>query len=302
VLFDDVFFGELLMDTYRNTISNLKWNDLFIDGNIISRTQFVFETGIQIDNLRFTKLKNCLSGLIKKHYEPGKTPISLGEFFRRVKKGSRNYRKILEHYKKSDNFHLKLSQSSTYQRVTGIQNYSTFRAASNIAVWNIYSLPNRFKVFLYKFYNNILGVGSRVSHFNPDADPCCIFCSTGPRPIPLETFTHIFLYCPYVFPIIKKLYTKFLNADFDVSTYFSGEFGPFEKDNRVISLILDIFRYTIWQMRLQKTRISYYTVEFEATYLIGTICTTNSKFKTSIINCNFLKGNVGDQRDERDRH
>ncbi len=64
---------------------------------------------------------------------------------------------------------------------------------SVISLWNSQGLTNRSKVFLFKFFNNILGINTRLSHFVPNHSRGCTFCSlNGILPVPDETFMHIF--------------------------------------------------------------------------------------------------------------
>jgi hypothetical protein len=81
------------------------------------------------------------------------------------------------------------------------------------ALWSIYFLPSDLKTFLFKLHHNILGLNSRVHHFNEQRDPACFFCTkTGNLPAERETFQHFFWYCPTTEKIINKFWETFFSG------------------------------------------------------------------------------------------
>jgi hypothetical protein len=56
--------------------------------------------------------------------------------------------------------------------------------SDNVSWWNMYSLPNRIRMFAFKFYNNILGINTRTSHFAVNPTRGCTFCSLSVAPPP----------------------------------------------------------------------------------------------------------------------
>lgn len=222
-------------------------------------------------------------------FVPSDEPIKLKTFFAKIKKGSRLFRKIFTYQKKDDRFFSKITQVRTFKRITGIQIYHEQRAQNNLASWNTFCYPNRLKVFLFKYYNNVLGVGSRIAHFNQDVDPSCFFCSTDTRPAPLESFSHIFYNCPHVLKIITKFFENFFAVALDEQSYFSGQFCVKEVDNQSIMFILDILRYSIWQTRLRKMSISYHTIFNETVDMIERITCANKKIENNVINCTMIR-------------
>ena len=300
------FFGAEMMASYGDAIRNLRWKQIFINEKVVDRTEFQFLTGIQIDYFRYSKLKNCLNGLVNKFYIPGMEPKELQIFFNEVKKGSRKYRNILSFTTLKRNYFASLPQVRTYKNVTGISTYSEIRARNNLNSWSNYSLPNRLKVFLFKFYGNILGTGNRVLHVNPNIDPSCFFCSINRvLPAPIETTQHVFYDCIIVKKIIDKFVSKYITIEITKEKYFSGCHSDNEKTNQSITLILDLLRYTIWQTKLSKKNISFYSIEDEITEILCGIISSNKKLKNNLLNCPFIISEGGDgaqQGQERDRH
>ena len=87
---------------------------------MVNEEEFSFLTGINLDNQQYLRLKNCLSGLMKKYFTAGKEPVMLGEFFGGIKKGSKQFRIILSYHKRKKGYFLTLPQVKTYQKVTEI--------------------------------------------------------------------------------------------------------------------------------------------------------------------------------------
>ena len=277
------------MAMYREPVYGLTWKKFIIYDRICSKEEFEFVTGIQLDTVRYRKLTNCLKGLLKMYYVPGATPCTISQFLRLPFKGSKKIRSILDFVHVNSTFYKRITQVSTYSRIFEIENYDDKRAANNLAAWNTYAYPNRFKTFLFKFYSNILGTGNRVIHINPDGDVSCNFCKINLQlPAPIETPLHIFFHCPSVNRVIAQFFTKFFTVEITPSIYFSGTLDTNENNNTAIALIFDVIRYTIWQIRLLKKNISYFTFEHEVSELLNTITRANKKIEITLTNCHFV--------------
>jgi hypothetical protein len=63
--------------------------------------------------------------------------------------------------------------------------------------WRFFGMANKLSEFIFKLTNNLLGLNSRVHHFNRFVDEGCIFCTLNKLlPVPRETFIHLFFDCP----------------------------------------------------------------------------------------------------------
>jgi hypothetical protein len=219
----------------------------------------------------------------------GAEPLKFEELFNPSKRGSQIFRKILDYTKTNDIYYSRLNQVKSFLKCTDTQFTGKARWESNLMAWNIFGYPNRFKVFLLKYYSNVLGTGNRVLHIDPTKDPACIFCAKAKiLPPPLETFSHVFFDCVIVNSIIKRFCEKYLAPEVNRQNYFTGQFFNEEKDNRILTLILDCLRYCIWETRLQKRILSYSTVELEVNELIGTITGARPKLNAFILNCEHI--------------
>jgi len=278
--FDELFFGDELMAAHGPLIRSLKMGDLIVNGSFIDVDNFEHLIGFRCTRARHTAIKNAYVRVMKTWGDSRSEPTTIEEFFGKIKRGSKNFRKVLEFVAEKD---VKINQSralKTYSKITESQFTTELRAKNTIKQWNVFSFPNRLKVFVFKYYTNILGTGNRIQHFVRDAEPSCIFCVKNLLlPAPIETFTHVFFDCPIVNKIVGQFFNKYITVPLDRTKFFTGEFSDKERENNGISIVLDCFRYTIWQMRLLKNRLSFFTVELEINELLGTLTSTNKKLK-----------------------
>jgi hypothetical protein len=146
-------------------------------------------------------------------------------------------------------------------------------------------------MFKFKYYNNILGINTRVAHFNPIVDAGCTFCKiTGPHPVPSETFVHLFFECPSVYPLIAMIKNKYFGMQtITKEQYFLSTFGDIEQNNIVGNITLDVFRYLIWQKKLEKQIPREQIITADLNYNISVIIGTSKKMENMFNNCNFVQ-------------
>jgi hypothetical protein len=134
------------------------------------------------------------------------------------------------------------------------QHPNDVRIKSLFFSWDKFFLPTRMKTFKFKYYNNVLGLNTRVAHFNNTVSAECTFCNiAGPRPAPAESLSHLFYYCPYTANVINRLIDLYYNGvDFNVEKYFLGTISEHETENVVATIFFDVVRYLIWESKLSK--------------------------------------------------
>jgi hypothetical protein len=117
------------------------------------------------------------------------------DFLFRFKKGSKNFRKILD--------------AGAYKNIplTKNQHVKTFFRLCNLPVpaegvlekiysdWTNIVYTVKVRDFAFKFRNNLLGLNTRVSHFNNNVRRGCTFCNLtriGPDPVRTKHLTTYF--------------------------------------------------------------------------------------------------------------
>ena len=130
--------------------------------------------------------------------------MSMGMFFGSFKKGSKNCRNVL------------LKKNIHMVDITRGENILKFfdlislpipdkQEVENVsAFWSITALPNKFREFLFKFFNNRLGLNVRTVHFGGETH-FCTFCLLENSPLMDESFDHLFYSCHTVKLIHERI-------------------------------------------------------------------------------------------------
>ncbi len=230
------------------------------------------------------------TNLNHKYQKIDATSLTIAEFLSKFKKGSRNFRNVM-------------SYGSTVIKVSGSRPCKTFarlidcpvpveiRAAAMYTSWSSHFLNTSIRVFLFKFYNNILGINTRVANFNPNINAGCTFCGiNGPFPVPAETFTHLFFDCNHVQNILGRLYDKYLcNFDLNKNSFFITNINEKECENWPVMIFFNIVRYNIWQNKLEKKIPVFYKICVEIEYAFEIIFGTSPKVFDMFNNCNYFQ-------------
>jgi hypothetical protein len=186
---------------------------------------------------------------------------TLATFFQRFKKGSKPIRKIFEHCR-NEKINVKHRQNiKTFFRLTGIRTDDVSIIESCCKTWMFPFFENKTREFLFKFYNNLLGLNVRVSHFNNNIGRGCTFCTIkNADPVPDETFLHLFFDCPESYKLrtdfLTTLVPEFSNATRHkkIELYFLSV-NPLtnKNDNIFLTALTSFFNNFIWTCKLQKT-------------------------------------------------
>ena len=203
--FDKKFF-EHWADT--PTVAQLTWEQLTENVNFKDFNAVRDILGVSLTHKQFQNLKIGWNRAKKKFHVNGKNGSTLNDFLMLDRKGSKRFREILtKNSRMEQGKNLKnLQQVKTYARLTGSANTEISCLKSMMGAWNNNFLPGKIRIFFFKFYNNILGLNTRVAKFNRETDPSCTFCSiSNLRHAEQEVFAHVFYFCETT----NKLLTDF---------------------------------------------------------------------------------------------
>jgi hypothetical protein len=152
----------------------------------------------------------------------------------------------------------------SFFRITELEYIGNAGFARILKSWNVTG-TNRYRMFVFKFFNNILGINTRTSHFGINVTRRCFFCFKAGRADTDESFLHLFFMCP----TITDWHNEFLNTFIaplnplcviDKKKLFflgisDGEFNSF-----LASSILH-FHFSIWEEKLSKRLPSFITLK-----------------------------------------
>ena len=185
----------------------------------------------------------------------------------------------------------KLTQVTTFLTLTSSANIDIIRLRGMMGAWNNSFLPGNLRTFLFKFYNNILGLNARVSKFNQQIDPSCTFCSIkNLRPAEKESFAHLFYYCETTQKILAEFFKRYFTINTpEISVFFCGTISNIERENRAFQLTLDVFRYHIWLNKLEKKTPVLSNILSEINDSLGSIYGASKVLKQDTDYCNFFR-------------
>jgi hypothetical protein len=180
-MFDEEFFGEVLMTLHSYRIRNLKINDVISeDGSRIAYADFSAATGILCIENKIMVMSDACIALISRNRKDknfDKTVCDIKNFMCRVKQGSKHIRKVLNPVPSGTVPHnlLKFAES------TEIVIDSEASILIN-GLWGKWFLDKGTRTFLFKLHNNTIGTNARLSHFVRNHLRICTFCALTRNP------------------------------------------------------------------------------------------------------------------------
>jgi exonuclease III len=237
--------------------------DVLTDGTVISKMLLEQKWNTEIKNETYQKIKRIITVLKGSKIittSPSSKPKSIENLILGFKKGSKVFRSFL----------VKGSLGDKILNVNSIRKYITLIDApvgkelvyKNFnSLWNFFAISNKMREFTYKFRNNILGINSRVHHFNRQVSEGCTFCQiNNSLPVPRETFLHLFFDCPETQKTLLAFEGKYL-SDIDLSSLALRKkfwfFGMVKENNHMTTkcffqLVTITIMFYVWNCKLKK--------------------------------------------------
>jgi hypothetical protein len=250
-----------LSDPEKETMKRIKISDFTIDGtNFVTLNEFSVSKNIALDMNTFEQIKLYIreSWLLIKKFSNTEIETDLGTFLSRFKRGSKPFRKTL------DTVDVLMIENKANRRNNTFFDLLNMQKPDNKILkilngqWALSYYPVSLREFIFKFRNNILGLNTRVSHFNNNVGRGCTFCAKAGSPnVPDENFLHLFFNCTHTKLVIDGLFTRYLDHDLrDIEgqkkILFTGMGPDFNEPNIFLLTIMSIALHFIWQCKLQK--------------------------------------------------
>lgn len=120
-------------------------------------------------------------------------PTSMGAQLLGIKKPAKKMRAFLC-FKRLKKIQIpKVKSVSTFSRLTAIECDEEKTWKILLSLWSLNCLRIRFRMFLFKFFQNTLSINTRISHFADNVSRKCTFCSiNNPNSNCDESFLHLF--------------------------------------------------------------------------------------------------------------
>jgi hypothetical protein len=290
----------------RRRIENLTFSDLIINNSPFSRARIATEfEGLRQEDVEklFLALRYVVRFLkADLDPDPADAPKTVDEIICKIKKGSKFYRSFLTKKRMGDKI-LNLNSVRKFFFSIGLATPDPIQIREINAFWTTNYLPNKFKEFHFKFHNNLIGLNSRVSHFNQYINPECTFCTKRKwLPAQRETLRHLFYDCPEVNPIYLYFFRviapslQTLNDDEKLTLWFGGSVkNKKHVDNVILNLLLRLSVFYIWENKLKK---NYLSIASYVTFLrenIRVMANISNNLNICISNASWLFCRNGEQ-------
>jgi hypothetical protein len=207
---------------------------------------------------------------------------SLGCFLKKIKKGSKKIRKILEINVLNEFISNNVIRFGEITET--IPNVNNSKIMNSI--WNASFLENSIRVFAFKFYNNNLGINSRVAHFVPGKSSNCTFCDIAGAPeAERETITHLFQDCELVERTVLDTISWFwshISNSTNRTDYFCGISSDNKKHDTVWNITTLLIKWYIWDCRLKYKVPVLNNLKHVLCNKVNNYCRINKVFRLAI--------------------
>jgi Reverse transcriptase (RNA-dependent DNA polymerase) len=294
MLVDFRLFKNVLNHNLVTNLSKLKISDISENLFLNRKTEIEEFLNTDIDLVTYMRLSEAFEIARIRHIvpEPVQFP-TLDRFLDTRRKGSKPFRRILSDKK------INLSQErnlKTFCDITGTGAKSEKILKQICTNWDCHFMPNKIRDFAFKFYNNTLGLNSRVKHFNLNINESCTFCVLKKNfPAQRETFLHLFFDCEYTNSLHTLLINKFLpdlqmrmahrsqllNLIFYAMTNESNDYF-------FLRIFIITWNYVIWECKLNKHLISPHIAFYSLVHYMKKMLCVSARLRYELDNCNLL--------------
>ena len=146
-------------------LSKMRFCDLFSEGKIKSMRDLNEAYNLNLNPVGYFNL--CGAVIHNKEMKKGLcgNSTSMSEYFASFNKGSKSCRNILAKSEKVKADPCKLTNIITFFQLIGTEIPSRTTVSNFVGIWNLSFIPNKLRDFIFKFYNNKLGINTCTSRF-----------------------------------------------------------------------------------------------------------------------------------------
>ena len=258
----------------------LRFEDCFVRGELKSMFALNNEYGLNFTQADYFKLCSGLFYKRKTKKNVEGVAMSMGDFLLSFKKGSKSCRKILEKACKKNIDLQELQIIKTFSSILNISRPTEQTISKFLHLWNLSFIPNRLREFIFKFYNNKLGLNTRTAHFG-GGTRLCTFCTILGMEDTDESFVHLFFECEAVATIHDNFDRHLLQIQQEAGQIKKCRwFGcqDLEIENQFLRLFHVTVQYFIWEAKLKMRIPSVDYILAETVLLLDDACSLNFEF------------------------
>ena len=164
-----------------------------------------------------------------------------------------------------------------------------------LGFWGSFFLSNKHREFSFKFYNNTLGLNTRLSHFVANNTHSCTFCvANNLANLQDESFLHLFFDCNYTNSILCKMWDHFVpeitfcNRS-ELKLFWFCCIAPREnfKNCNFVLTFCSTTMFSIWDHKLHKKKVTWASFKDDFLHSLGSIYNNNLDFRNSVARLNL---------------
>ncbi len=285
-----------LDERVANKISSMTAMDFFNVNGLKTRMEVILEFGFNLSVEAYAKIATSLNYFVRKMRPNNRNNSSvrsvIDEFLTLKQPGKKTRLWIAKNQR--DKFDIAKAKSFvTCRNLIGVELPDKNILSARISMWNTSRITNLVRKCFKKFYNNILGLNVRTSHFVPNQNRNCAFCSDMGQ-ISEESFIHLFFDCPTTRGWQEEFLSKYiippgdLTREEKISFFFFGTLPGFKSDNTFVGMAALIFQYCVWEQKLTKKRPSFNTLVVKFNDTIISLLKCNRKVRNMAESINLL--------------
>jgi hypothetical protein len=248
-------------------LAKLRFDDCYDEHGLRTRVDLNLSFGLELSVTGYANLGGALNFYKGRRIRNVRSDGTDSDFLTsmNVKKPTKKIRSLLLKKQKKTLDLEKLTTTKTFFNLIGIVYVGTNLFAKTVRLWCGSGFTNRYRTFAFKFFNNILGINVRTSHFGVNATRYCFFCTKDRNFSTDESFLHLFFDCPTVNRWQESFIDEFIKPGgipnigdkkkFLFTGILNNEFNYFEASAAIT------FQFSIWEEKLKKKLPSYHTIK-----------------------------------------
>jgi hypothetical protein len=282
------FFGRDFYSQHKNILRSLTYNNCFVNRVFRTREQFT-EIGLPLNLATWMRIRNSVSGMRPTNMI--KTfSTDINNFCLRWRKGGKQIRMITRKITENVVSVRDLRCFRTYSELVSTVPDPDIDLGPWYESWNISSLPNDFRMFIFNSRNNSLPLNNRLGAYLEEVVPVCTYCRLLNNINLRDSFHHCFLGCQYAALLLHKFLVKIgmrnqsaHSLDFRLKFWYGVATDSSTNTLHQLALIIvfDAFRYIFFKNRRSKKILSAEDFLDEIFFFLKNICKYNRRLKNA---------------------
>jgi hypothetical protein len=291
---DRNLLGPAFYDRHKETLLNLRMDCLIANNVVVDYPTLNANCGIVFTQATYFNLVTAGNFAITKYANKNTsngTALSVEWFLAQIKKGSKKFRKILDSMVMETEV-AELRVVTTFYQLLNRDKPAANLCGYQLGCWNWSFLSNRIRTFCFQYFNNSLGINTRIAaryrRGGAIINNSCTFCVRANCANPeREDFVHVFYDCRYINNTCRRIFEIYFPAGINPAaercTYMTGLVpGANNLSGFFYLLTAMLINFTVWQSRMKKSIPSVASIIEDVDNLFDTCVNVSSKISNTV--------------------